>query len=247
MKQIFLMFFFILTHSHTVLAEDKNVIRAAIPEGLAPPLVFGNKGKHEGLIVDYVNALAEAMERKASFRTVTHYRLNRLLLQGKLDILCYTSTVWDDAVGKHDFSKTLFIKREIILGPSPMPKKISDLEGKTIGTILQYVYPSLDPYFESGKIKREDNTSEEGNLKKLASGRIQYVVTDQIFIDYFRLNHPNITKNREEFFLRDYPIVCSVSRKGRVKKAALDKAIDEIKTSGKLKSIFQKYGSSYID
>ncbi|QLY26663.1 ABC transporter substrate-binding protein [Bdellovibrio sp. KM01] len=247
MKHIFLLFFFFLMHSQTVLAEDKTEIRAAIPEGLAPPLVFANRGKYEGLVVDYVNALAEAMDRKASFSMVTHYRLNSYLLKGKLDILCYTSTVWDDAVGKHDFSKTLFIKREIILGPAPMPKKVSGLEGKTIGTILQYVYPSLDPYFESGKIKRDDNVSEEGNLKKLMSGRIQYVVTDQIFIDYFRMDNPNITKDREELFLRDYPIVCSVSRKGRVKKADLDKAINEIKTSGKLKAIFRKYGSSYID
>ncbi|MBO9667742.1 MAG: amino acid ABC transporter, partial [Bdellovibrio sp.] len=65
--------------------------------------------------------------------------------------------------------------------------------------------------------------------------------------DYFRLENPSIANNREGLFLRDYPIVCSISRKGRITKKALDKAIDDIKTSGKMKALFKKYGSTYID
>ncbi|MBO9666043.1 MAG: transporter substrate-binding domain-containing protein [Bdellovibrio sp.] len=248
MKQLLLISFIFLTLPHSAFAEDKTEIRAAIPAGLAPPLLFEKSGnKLEGLIVDYINALAEAMGRKANFSIVTRYRLDGYLLKGQMDVLCYTSTLWASNADKLDFSKTLFTKREIIVGPSPMPKKVSGLQGKTIGAMLQYVYPHLDPYFESGKIKREDSVSEQANLKKLLSGRIHYVVTDQIFLDYFRLENPTITKGREGLFLQDYPISCSISRQGRVKRKDLNKAIDEIKSSGKLHALFKKYGSSYLE
>jgi polar amino acid transport system substrate-binding protein len=247
MKLLHVLSFFILILSLSARATTKPEIRAAVPAGLAPPLLIETKGKVEGLVVDYVKALAEAMGRTANFSVVTRYRLNSYMLKGQMDVLCYTSTIWDDGVKKLDFSKTLFTKREIIIGPSPMPKKIGALQGKTIGTMLQYIYPALDPYFASGKILREDSLSEEGNLKKLLNGRIHYVVTDQIFFDYFRLENPSIAKNREGLFLRDYPIVCSISRKGRMTKKVLDKAIDDIKASGKLKALFKKYGSTYID
>ncbi|WP_374032480.1 substrate-binding periplasmic protein [Bdellovibrio bacteriovorus] len=244
-KLLYFLSFFILAHSAQ--AKTETEFRAAIPAGLAPPLLIEKEGKVDGLIVDYVNALAEAMGRTASFSVVTRYRLNRYMLTGQMDVLCYTSKIWDDGVKKLDFSEVLFNKKEVIIGPTPMPKKISDLQGKTIGTMLQYVYPKLDPYFASGKILREDSLSEEGNLKKLLNGRIQYVVTDQIFFDYFRLENPSIAKNREALFLRDYPIVCSVSRKGRITKKEVDKAIDDIKRSGKMKALFKKYGSTYVD
>ncbi len=247
MKQFILFPFLLFATPSVEAARDKGEFRTAIPAGLAPPLLIENKGKKEGLIVDYATALAEAMGRKATFSVVTRYRLNGYLQKGQMDALCYNSTLWDDNRQNVDFSKVLFIKREIVIGPSPMPKTVEGLKGKTLGTILLYVYPALDPYFESKKIIREDNFSEEANLKKLLHGRISYVVTDQIFLDYFRLQDPNIVKNRQAMFLKDYPISCSISRKGHVTKKELDHAIDEIKRSGKLEQLFKKYGSSYID
>ncbi|WP_413577838.1 substrate-binding periplasmic protein [Bdellovibrio sp. HCB290] len=247
MKPLVFIALIVLTFSHSARASDKSEIRVAVPAGFAPPLVFEKPGKMEGLVVDYVNALAEAMGRKASYSIVTRYRLVGYMLKGQVDVLCYTSPKWDHNTDTMDYSKTIFTKREILVGPAPLPKKISGLQGKTIGAMLQYVYPTLDPYFQSGKLKREDSFSEHANLKKLLNGRIQYIVTDQIFLDYFRLENPTIMKNRETLFLEEYPIFCSISRQGRVKKKDLDRAIDEIKSSGKLEALFKKYGSSYID
>jgi polar amino acid transport system substrate-binding protein len=237
----------ILTSVSFAATSDKTEIRAAIPAGLAPPLLFERKGQQEGLVIDYVTALAEALGRKASFSVITRNRLDSYMLKGQMDVLCYTSRAWAINQQELDFSKPLFVKREIIIGPSPMPKDVKELKGKTLGTMLQYVYPSLDPYFEDHKIGREDNVSEEANLKKLLHKRIHYVVTDQIFLDYFRMENPDIVKNRQAMFLKDYPISCSISHNGRVNKKDLDKAVDEIKRSGKLEQLFQKYGSSYID
>ncbi|WP_340597431.1 substrate-binding periplasmic protein [Bdellovibrio sp. GT3] len=247
MKLSFWVYFFLFSVNQAAFGASLSDLRVAIPAGLAPPLLMEKNGKMEGLIVDYTNAIAEKLGRKASYSVVTRYRLDGYLLSGKVDLLCYTSKIWDANRDFLEFSKTLFVKREIIVGPAPLPKKLNGFEGQTIGTILQYVYPLLDPYFESGKMKREDNVSEEANLKKLLNGRIQYLVTDQIFLDYFRMLHPNISKNREAFSLQEYPILCSIGRQSSVKKKDLDKAVVELKASGKMKSFFDKYGGTYIE
>lgn len=247
MKHFICLYFLIFASISVAASTDKTEIRTAIPAGLAPPLLIEHKGRIEGLVVDYVRALAEVLKRRPSFSVVTRDRLDSYLLKGQTDILCYTSTLWASNQASLDFSKELFVKREIVIGPSPMPKAVNGLTGKTIGTMLQYVYPLLDPYFANKKIIREDNVSEEANLKKLLHKRIDYVVTDQLFLDYFRLENSDIVKNRQAMFLKDYPISCSISRQGRISKKDLDLAIDEIKRSGKLEQLFKKYGSSYID
>ncbi|MEK2647220.1 substrate-binding periplasmic protein [Bdellovibrio sp. BCCA] len=224
---------------------DETALRGGLPAGLAPPLLYSGKvGETKGLVADYTVALAEAMGRKAELSLITRYRLDGYLLKGQMDVLCYTSKAWASNQDALDFSKPLFTKREVILGPAPMPKKVSDLKGKTIGTILQYVYPKLDPLFESKQLKREDSPSEEANLKKLLHGRLSYVVTDELFIDYFKLENPKFEINRERLFMQEYPVVCSISRKGRVTEKELNAAIDKIKANGKLEAIFKKYGAT---
>jgi len=226
-------------------AGDGKEFRVAIPAGLAPPLLFeGKPGEYKGLVAEYSEALAQAMGRKSELSLVTRYRLDGYLLSGKMDALCYTSKAWASNQNKLDFSKPLFLKREVIIGPAPMPKTLKDLEGRTIGTMLQYVYPKLDPLFESKKLIREDSLSEEANLKKLLNGRIHYVVTDEIFIDYFGVENPRINRKRDRLFMQEYPIACSISRKGHITVKELNAAIDELHASGKLESMFKKYGTA---
>lgn len=220
-------------------------IHAAIPEGLAAPLLMeNNPNKLEGLLPDYVKALGEILGRKTSLTLLTRYRITSFLKSGKSDLLCYSSRAWAEEKDQLSWSKTLFMKREVILGPSPMPTKISDLGGKTIGTILYYVYPRLDPFFNSRRISREDASSEEANLNKLVKGRIQYVVTDEIFLDYFKLKNPKIEEGRSRLFLQEYPIQCSVGKLGTVNVKDLDKAIEKLKSSGQLEALFKKYGAT---
>lgn len=221
-----------------------DVLVAAIPDGLARPLVFGDEGdKLSGILPEYTEALAQEMGRKAQISILNHYRLHSHLTEGKVDVLCYASTSWALHINDYIWSKTLFNKREVILGPMPMPKNISGLMGKKIGTILNYVYPRLDPFFKDKRMEREDGPSEEANLAKLAKGRLTYVVTDELFLDYFKTKNPSIEENRERLLLQQYPISCNVSKKGGVKVKEINAAIDRLKSSGKLAAIFKKYGA----
>lgn len=221
-----------------------DVLIAAIPDGLARPLVFAESGdKISGILPEYTEALAREMGRKVQISVLSHYRLHSHLVSGKVDVLCYASRAWAPPTNDYVWSKTLFNKREVILGPTPMPKHLTDLIGKKIGTILNYVYPRLDPFFKDKRIEREDGPSEEANLAKLEKGRLAYVVTDELFLDYFKTKNPSIEEGHERLLLQQYPISCNVSQKGTITVKEVNSAIDHLKSSGKLSTIFKKYGS----
>ena len=243
MRSLLLIFCLLIQiNSH---ARETSELRGAIPAGLTAPLLFeGKPGEVSGLVYDYTNEIIEALGKKSSITLVTRNRLYDYLNSGQVDLLCYSSPAWSTTDEQLKFSKPLFTKHEVIIGPSPIPKKVSAFKGKTIGTIIQYVYPKLDPMFKDGQLHREDGISEESNLRKLLNNRISYIVTDQIFLDYFKVEHPKIDLDRERFFLQDYPITCSFSPNGRIKEKDLNAAIENLKTSGKLERIFRKYGTA---
>ncbi|HWU44228.1 MAG TPA: transporter substrate-binding domain-containing protein [Bdellovibrio sp.] len=223
-------------------AEQAPSINAVVPDGMTAPLLMGTDDAPQGIVADYTRALLKIMGIKGHVSVITRYRILSYVQEGKVDFICYTSRAWADQKETFDWSKTLFMKREVILGPAPMPKKLIELDGKTLGTMLGYNYPNLDPLFKSKRIFREDASSEEATLNKLKNGRIQYAVTDEIFLDYYKSRNPAIEMNRERMFLQEYPVSCSLSRKGHVKVKDLNHAIDELKSSGQLKKIFESYG-----
>lgn len=219
---------------------------AGIPAGLAPPLVFDEDPSNiKGILPDYIQALAEILGVSIKSEVLTRYRLEPFLLKGDLDILCYTSRVWSSQEKALQWSQPLFSKHEVLLGKKPLPKNLEDLKGQRIGTMLQYVYPRLTPYFDKKILIREDGPTEELNLKKLMAGRIDYIVTDEIYIDYFKTKNPQFEKGQERLKLQKYPVECSLGPKSKVSLKDLNSAIEQLQKSGKLRNIFKKYGVQY--
>lgn len=218
-------------------------VRAAVPAGLPPPLLFEKEEELTGIVPEYTRALVDILGHKGTLSLLPRNRLIKYLHRGSVDFLCYTSYAWADEKDTYNWADTLFMKREFILGPAPMPKDFSGLKGKTIGTMLAYFYPKLDKMFKDGSLIREDGPSEEANLVKLRQNHIEYLIVDEVFLNYYKKQNPDIEKGRERLSLGEYPVSCSLSKKGRVTVKELNKAIAKLKSSGKLQEIFDKYGT----
>lgn len=242
----FLILQLVLIPMSTFAIKVSEPVNIGIPAGLAPPLVFDEDPANiKGIVPDYIKALGEALGARMKSEILTRYRLEPFLLKGDLDILCYTSRVWSSQEKDLQWSQPLFTKHEVLLGKKPIPKNLDDLKGSRIGTMLQYVYPRLNPYFEKKILIREDGPTEELNLKKLMAGRISYIVTDEIYIEYFKIKNPNFEDGKERLKLQKYPVECSLGPKSKVTLKDLNSAIDQLQKSGKLRSIFKKYGVHY--
>ncbi|QDK37585.1 ABC transporter substrate-binding protein [Bdellovibrio sp. NC01] len=218
----------------------------AIPEGLAAPMLFVKEGSQPtGIVVDISKSIAKELGREPELMLLTHYRLHDSLTSGRADILCFANPSWGKNADAYNWSKPMFAKREVILGPSPAPADVSGFTGKTIGTVLNYTYPKLDKLFAAKSITREDSYGETANLLKLEKGRLQYAITDETVLDYFKQTHPDIEKNRQRFPLQDYAISCNMNRKSTIKIKDLNRAIERLKNSGRFDQIFKSYGTRF--
>lgn len=218
-------------------------VHAAIPAGVPSPLLFEKEEELTGIVPEYTQAIIDILGRGGDLSLLPRNRLTNYLHSGKVDFLCYTSKEWASDDESFLWTKPFFVKRDVILGPAPMPKSPKELKGKTIGTMLAYTYPKLDSLFQDKTLVREDGPNEESNLNKLRNEHISYLVIDEIFLDFYKKSHPSIEARRERMFLQQYPVSCSLSRKGHVTQKELEKALLKLKTSGKLDEIFRKYGS----
>jgi polar amino acid transport system substrate-binding protein len=222
-----------------------KAVQLAIPANLPPPLLYEKGGELTGIVSEYSMLLVEFLGRKGIVTVLPRNRLASYLIKGTVDFLCYTNKDWTDERDSLLWANPLFIKREVILGPSPMPKQLIELKGKIIGTMLGYLYPKLDEHFRNKVIYREDGPNEESNLNKLLNAHIEYIITDEIYLDHYKKKHPNIDMGRERLPLQQYPITCSLSKNGSVTVQELNKAIGKLKASKKLEGIFSKYGVSF--
>ena len=83
-----------------------------------------------------------------------------------------------------DYSEPIFEERLLLYVQQDKPfafDQISDLHGKRIGVIRGWSYTDdFDQAVRSGKIRGQEGSSDEANLRKLASGRLDAVVVIEL-------------------------------------------------------------------
>lgn len=194
-----------------------------------------------GILPEYTKLIADQLGRTLSMVVAPKLRIHEYIKKSDIDINCYSNPEWVKRPSEFYWSETLFNKKEVIFGPKPMPKNLQGLEGKTLGTVLGYKYPKLDPYFDTKKILREDAPNEEANLKKLKSSYISYIVIDDYILNITLKAHPSLGANRDTLLVQEYPIQCLLNKNSGITLAQLNHAIEQIKASNKLQEIFDKY------
>lgn len=234
---ILILFF---THAAFSKADPKS-LRLAIPYSLPPPLLIMKNGKPEGIVKDYAQEISKKINREFNYIVVPKIRIHEMISKGLAEVNCYTSPLWIPEPQKYTWSKTLFFKKEVVATLKKPPTSLSDIKGQRIGTVTRYVYPHLDPLFENKRLIREDVSTEEQNLQKLITKRIDYVVADEMQLDYFLKNHKNekIVVNR--LVINEYPIHCLIASEDPNLLKSFNEAIDEIKKSDRLQKIFDRY------
>ncbi|MBO9668337.1 MAG: transporter substrate-binding domain-containing protein [Bdellovibrio sp.] len=216
-------------------------LRVAIPYSLPPPLLIMNKDKPEGIVKDYVNVISKHLHRDFTYVVIPKFRIHEMIAKGLAELNCYTSPLWVPNPEKYTWSKVLFHKKEIIATLKKTPTSLADLKGQRVGTVLRYIYPHLDPLFENKRLIREDVATEEQNMQKLINKRIDYVVADEVQLDYFLKENADKKFVVNRMLINEYPIHCLLTTHDASFVKAFNHAIDDIKKSDEFQGIFNKY------
>lgn len=213
----------------------------------SPPFLFFDKNSESeiiqgGVFFDIGLAIGKHIQRPITLLLLPRGRLDASLAEGLVDFVCYNTEIWTGKYAKeYNWSLPIFKQINYVVylksfKPEGEPKKLADLKGNTLGTVLHFVYPTLEPYFKNGSIRREDADSGVSNLKKLEFGRVKYIVINNLEYAYYKKLHPRL--QRAPIDIDPIDVKCAVSKKSDLKVEFINQAISEMQKTGKLQRVF---------
>ena len=193
-----------------------------------------------GIHFDIGHALAKASGRRATFLTLPRQRMVSALETGRADVICGYIPNWLD--GQFNWSQPFLPTVEVLLtsAASERPRKLADVSGQMIGTVLGYRHPELERVLGAGFL-RDDGPTTEASLRKLSVGRMRHAVTSEYIYRYRLKQRDPPMAVHEPLVVKRYMTQCAVSPNGSVTIAEVNAAIAQMVRDGAVAAIVAKY------
>lgn len=136
--------------------SESRVFRFNVSPNGYPPYLINDENRTTGIMWDVVKTIAERIGYRVEAVKVPRKRVDQLLLKGLFDGTP-RAREWTDNPAEFIFTDPIVDIEEVIFfpkGSSAEFRVIEDLFSLTLVTRLGYHFPELEPYFESGQIKR---------------------------------------------------------------------------------------------
>jgi putative glutamine transport system substrate-binding protein len=226
--------------------KDRGMLKAGVKVDVPK---FGYKdpktSKTEGFEIDLVKILAKKIlgdESKVDLQAVTAKTRGPLLDNGELDIVAATFTVTEERKKSYNFSDSYFTDAVALLVKKDSGvKDLKSLAGKTIG-VAQSATSKAALEEEAKKQGITLKFSEFGTYPEiksaLDSGRVQCFSVDGAILNGY-LDDSTVILN-DKFNAQDYGIASKKGNDGLAK--LINDTINEMKSSGELKKLIDKWG-----
>lgn len=226
---------------------DKETLIIGLDDTFAPMGFRDEQGNLTGFDVDLATAIGEKLGKNIELQPIDWSMKESELQAGNIDLIWNGYTITPERQEKVDFSVPYLNNKQVIvtLADSSIQTK-ADLAGKKVGaqsesSAVNAMEKETDLYasFDGGKaITFEDNNMA---LMDLEAGRVDAVVSDAVLVRYY-ITLKGAEKYRvleEDFGDEKYGVGI---RKGDTKMVeAFNKAYDELKQDGTLKTISEKW------
>lgn len=161
--------------------NEKNVFRLNIsPNGYPPYMIAGQEGP-TGIMWDVVSLITKCLGYQLIAEKIPRKRVDQMLLDGYIDATP-RAIEWAHEPDKYLFTAPVVDIQEVFFTPKhskEIYQTTQDLFSKTVVTHLGYLYPELQPHFQSGAIKRFDVSQERDMFNFLLHGnRFDAAVVD---------------------------------------------------------------------
>ncbi|AZZ36756.1 hypothetical protein CIK05_08115 [Bdellovibrio sp. qaytius] len=198
-----------------------------------------------GLFFDLGLEVGKKLKRPIRFMLSPRKRLDSGLANGEIELVCYNTEAWAGSYAKdYNWSIPIFKQTNLVVGliknmQDAHLKSLKDLNGKTLGTALGFIYPALIPYFKDGSVKREDALSGLANIEKLQSERVQYIILNNLEFNYYRKKYASLQE--APFEIDPINVKCASSKKSDLKISDINTAVTELKKANRLQKVFMPH------
>lgn len=223
-------------------------LRFAMPDSWAMPMVQYERGRPtQGILYDIMLSLATQVGVPAQFHVLPRTRVQSAMEHGEIDVRCYAAQSWlPNQSGDYIWSLPLLFQRDLLVSRqgSPTSVEAKTLPRQSIGTVLGYTYPTLQPLFDSGQLQREDARNQEQVLEKLLAGRYHYAVSNQWTLDWLNQRLPAEQKLQGVAVLQEQQVGCYVRNAPNVPVQRILRTLLRMKMSGEIDDIIRLYTGS---
>ena len=211
--------------------------------GLNPtyePFEFqGNDGKVQGFDVDIINAVAKKMGKEVEFKSMPFDTLIPALQTKELDVIDSGMIITKARSEKVAFLSPHFQTDLSIVTKDNTITTPQALEGKKIAVQMGTAPADIARKINGAQVTEYDHGSYA--LLALKNNQADAVIIDMAVAKHYTIIHPE-----DKFEIFKYPntgtyIAMSVHKENNELKAAMNKAIAEIKADGTLDKIYQKW------
>jgi len=211
-------------------------------EGTYPPFNFRDaRGELTGYDVDIANAIAQKMGVKAQFFTVEFSGLLAGLQAGKFDVIVNQIAATDKRREVFDFSDPYVMSAAqlIVRADDTRPwRSLDDLKGKKVGVGQGSNYADLARSVPGAEVRTYPGAQEY--MQDLAERRIDVALNDSLLVPYLQ--------QKTKLPIKGAAFVGKIEEnaipfpKGNPRfKAAIDKALADIKADGTFQRISEKW------
>lgn len=213
-------------------------------EGTYPPFSFvGEDGKLAGFEVEFSEALAKELGVKVKLQATKWDGILAALESKRLDAVINQVTISEERKKKYDFSEPYTVSgiQALVLKKNVDKlniKSAADLAGKKVGVGLGTNYEE----WVKANVKTADVRTYEDDPTKfqdLRIGRIDAILIDRLAALEYAKKAPDTTAAGDAFSRQEAGVAL---RKGEPELlAAVNKAIEKLRTDGTLKTLSEKY------
>ncbi|MCU1751518.1 substrate-binding periplasmic protein [Pseudomonas sp. 6D_7.1_Bac1] len=220
-------------------------LRFAITDSWAMPMVQIEHGQPtQGILYDVMLSLATQVGLPAEFHVLARARVQGSMERGEIDIRCYAAQSWlpnlpDDYI----WSVPLWFQRDLLIATKSAPASVvpANLPVQPIGAVLGYSYPTLQPLFDSGQLKRDDARNQEQVLQKLLAGRYHYAVSNQWALDWFNQKLMPDRQLQGVAVLQEQNVGCYMRNDPKLPVQLILRTLLKMKMSGEIDDIIRLY------
>jgi arginine/lysine/histidine transporter system substrate-binding protein len=214
------------------------------------PFEYKEGGDIVGIDVEIANKIAERLNLELNINDIAFDSLTMELQTNKCDFVAAGMSITPDRLKNVDFSEPYFNASQAIIVPKDSDiKSPEDLNGKTVGvqqgTTGDTYCTNEDGSSEVqvGSVKRYNKGADA--ISDLINGRIDAVVIDDFPATKFVQKNPDkIMKLDDALTTEEYAI--AVKKGNTALLEQINSVLDEMKSSGELDQIIEKYQSALV-
>ncbi|MFR0688005.1 substrate-binding periplasmic protein [Enterobacterales bacterium AE_CKDN230030158-1A_HGKHYDSX7] len=227
----------------TFAQADDRPLRFSVVDSWAMPLAQIENGELTGgIMLELFRETARELGRTPAFHIVPRARIEQALLTHSVDVRCYVSRTWiEHEFNDYRWTAPLMVQRDLLVTRDAPAGALETLSSQSVGTVLGYHYPRLQPLLDSHWLFRDDARNQELVLKKLRIGRYQYAISSEFALNWFNRKLPEAERLRTASVIEETPLSCMVLDTPEVRADEVLSALAKIKASGKIEQILDHY------